>query len=339
MIGAGLLVLVALIGGLVFWVRRARPGAEPAAPASEPRSHRVPLVTEAFVYLGAILLLAGGGTAIGQRWDDLGQSSRLAILAGATLVSLLVGAFARRSKEPAFRRLASVAWVLSVAGMAGTVGVTADWNDLSDHSSVLAVTGAMTMYGAVLWFFLRAPLQHVVTFGALLFAVANVYGRFWVGCPEWVVPVTLWATGAAWAGLGWARRIPPGWLAVPAGLLVVLITPTGIQYAPTRYALGIGTAAAVMTLSVIGRFVPGLALGSIAMLGYVVGVMTTYFADSLGVPAALALGGVALLVVAAVVTRFLPRLRTTPPPVPTPVEAEPAEPKGRVGAGRHSTRS
>jgi len=50
------------------------------------------------------------------------------------------------------------------------------------------------------------------------------------------------------------------------------------------YAIGIATAAAAMAASVPLRNTPLLALGTLAMFGYVTSVVVSYFHQSLGVP-------------------------------------------------------
>jgi hypothetical protein len=85
------------------------------------------------------------------------------------------------------------------------------------------------------------------------------------------------------------------------------------------FAIGIATAAAAMAASVPLRNTPLLALGTLAMFGYVTGVVVRYFHQSLGVPGALAITGVLILGLAAVTARLL---RATRPPKPEQPGAE-----------------
>jgi hypothetical protein len=111
-----------------------------------------------------------------------------------------------------------------------------------------------------------------------------------------------------------ARYVEPLWVTVPSGVLLALIAPSlAAGEHGWVFAIGIATAAAAMAASVPLRNTPLLALGTLAMFGYVTGVVVRYFHQSLGVPGALAITGVLILGLAAVTARLL---RATRPPKP-----------------------
>jgi len=133
--------------------------------------------------------------------------------------------------------------------------------------------------------------------------------------------------------LGWYRFVEPLWLTLPSGVLLALLAPSlaAGQYGWV-YAIGIATAAAAMAASVLLRNTPLLALGAPAMFGYLTSVVVRYFHQSLGVPGALAITGVLILVLAAVTARLM---RAAHPPRPgepgasTPSHlTHPPEPEG-----------
>ena len=107
------------------------------------------------------------------------------------------------------------------------------------------------------------------------------------------------------------------------------------------YAIGIATAAAAMAASVPLRNVPLLALGALAMFGYVTSVAARYLHDSLGVPSALAITGVLIIGLAVVSARLMREGHTPkpgrmdaekPPPVtlpPKPTESGADKPSHR----------
>ena len=107
-----LVALVALLFGAFYaWARRE--GVVAPGPAGEEVAgqRRISLVTEALAYVGAILVLAGGGAAVAQRWDDLGAWGHVSVFAGTAAFFLVVGIllFARaRRGRPATRRCALV---------------------------------------------------------------------------------------------------------------------------------------------------------------------------------------------------------------------------------------
>jgi len=141
-------------------------------------------------------------------------------------------------------------------------------------------------------------------FLGVMLSVASVV-RFVVHDPAaWMIAVPFWAIGLARAAGGWWRRIAPWFIAVPLGLLVALIAPAPIESSGVKFSLGIATAGMVMALSVMAKFTPGLAIASVALLGYVIGAVTYYFGDTLGVPASLSIAGLLILVLAAVAMRW-----------------------------------
>ncbi len=86
---------------------------------------------------------------------------------------------------------------------------------------------------------------------------------------------------------------------------MALISPAAIdQPSGLRFGLGIATATTVMTLAVVAKFTPALAMGAVAELGYVIGAVAYYFGDTLGVPASLAIAGFLILVMAAAAARW-----------------------------------
>jgi hypothetical protein len=301
-----LLLLIAIIGGVALWVQQSRSQPHPAGDSAEGlRTNRVSLLTEAVGYVGTILVLAGAGAAVGQHWEDIGSAGRLAILGTATLIFLGVGWLVRSSAEPAYRRLTSVTWAVSTAAFAGTVAVVNEVYDTSDKTTFLTVATATTVYAAVLWLVHQRAIQQAVLLVGILVSTAAVVVRMVDEPDPWMIAVPLWAIGLAWAAAGWLRRLAPWFVAVPLGVFVGLIAPSAVgEPSALRFGLGIGTGVTVMALSVWARFTPGLAMASVALLGYVVGAVSFYFGDTLGVPASLTIAGLLILALAAVSMRW-----------------------------------
>lgn len=337
--GILLLVVVAIVGGIGLWARSRQGVSRPAVSSTpvEPPVHHVPLLTEAVGYIGAILLIAGAVTAVGQRWDDIATPGRLALLGGAAVLFLGIGLLVRRGADPAFQRLTGVSWAVSVLAAAGTVGVGMDATDASDHTEFIVTSLAATGYAAILWLANRHAIQQAVLFIGVLYSAAAIVVNLVDEPANWMVALPIWAIGVGWAVAGWTRRLTPWFTAVPLGLLVALIAPSAMPHpSGLRYGLGIGTAAGVMAFGVLAKFVPGLAMSSVAMLGYVVGAVTFYFGDTLGVPASLAIAGLAILILATVAMRWhwFSGKREQPPAVTAPTDpAQPTRP------GRHVARA
>jgi hypothetical protein len=309
-------VAVALIfGGFYFWARRQGLLTTGQAAQGKPDARRISLLTEAVGYVGAIFILAGGIAAVSQRWPSITGWGRVGVLAGAAVFFLLVGMFVRRVHEPAIQRLVDVVWFLSVAGVAGAVGFAASGvYGTTAAVTALAVGVGITLYSAVLWLVRRHALENFALFAGLIVTICAVIFTVDSSPPSLVFAVALWGFGLAWAGLGWRRYVEPLWVSVPSGVILALIAPglAAGEYGWV-YAIGIATAVAAMAASVPLRNTPLLALGTLAMFGYLTSVVVRYFHQSLGVPGALAITGVLILGLATVTARLM---RATHPPKP-----------------------
>lgn len=318
-----LVAVVALVfGGFYRWARSHGELARAPAPGQEQR--RIPLLTEAVAYIGMILVLAGGITALGQRWNTFSATGHVAVLAGAAVFFLVAGLLLRRVPEAAIQRLVSVSWLLSVATWAAAAGYLT--HDLiyapgargAGAVSVLVSGLAAAVYAAALW--LRRPraLQDLALFGGLVTTICGIVATAALGQPARVVvlacALALWAFGLVWALLGWRRYIGPMWMTIALGALLALIAPS-LAAGPYgwMYATGTVTAGAAMALSVPLRNAVLLGLGAVSAFGYVTAVVITYFHESLGVPATLSLTGALILALTVLTTRLLRRSRPGPP--------------------------
>ena len=329
----GLAVIAALVfSGFYQWARRHGQLTDETTGEREQRKRRIPLLTEAVAYIGAILVLAGGVAAIGQRWAHFTTWGQVALLAGAAAFFFLVGILVRGVREPAIQRLVSVTWFLSVAGVAAAAGLAT--HDLiytpgdpnADAVTILSVGLAAAVYSAALWLARRRAVQAAALFAGLVITICGIIATVAGTQPAHWAPLAyalaLWVFGLAWAALGWRRYIEPMWATVPLGATLALIAPM-VATGPYgwMYATGIVTAATAMAISVPLRNTVFLGLGAVAMFGYVTSVAVTYFHQSLGVPAALSITGVLIIGLAVITARLM---RATRPP--KPAEAAPRQP-------------
>ena len=195
---------------------------------------------------------------------------------------------------------------------------------------------AVTVYAAALWLVRRRALQNLALFAGLVITILGIVDIITVPvrtgpasplspdinlpAPVLAIALPLWVFGLAWAGLGWRRYVEPLWVTIPCGVILALIAPSfAAGHYGWMYAIGIATAAAAMAASVPLRNVPLLALGALAMFGYVTSVAARYLHDSLGVPSALAITGVLILGLAVVSARLM---REAHPPKPEQMDAE-----------------
>jgi hypothetical protein len=175
----------------------------------------------------------------------------------------------------------------------------------------------MTVYSAALWLTRRRALQNAALFAGLVITICGIIATFASGSGQAHLlgpALALWGFGLAWAWLGWRRYVEPIWVTMPCGAILALYAPS-LTVGPQGwvYAIGIATAAAAMAASVPLRNTPLLALGTLAMFGYVTSAVLQYFRQSLGVPATLAITGALILCLAVVSARLM---RATRPPKP-----------------------
>lgn len=327
-----LLVLAAVFVGFFLWSRRQGLVDSGSTSPGVPSRGRISLLTEAVAYVGAILILAGGVAAIGQRWNDLPLWQQVGIWATGAVFFLAVGLFVRGVPDPAAQRLVGVVWLLSVMGVTGTVVFATQ--DGGGPVVALQVGAATAAYAAVLWWFGKRALLGAVLFAGLVMTVVGAVGTL-TGEPVPSLPValSLWLLGLVWALLGWRRYLEPIWVSTPLGVLLALLAPSfTVGDHGWMYLVGLGTAAAAMGLSVPLRNTPLLGLGTVAMFGYVTSIVVRYFGDSLGVPAALALTGVVILVLAAVTARLVRMSHAGPKLEPQrPAGGQPEQPAPPAG--------
>lgn len=302
----GVAAIAALVVGTYTWVHRVHPaqGGIPTGP--EPaHERRFSPAAEALGYVGAILILSGGGVAVGRRWNEFGTPGRFSILAAVAAVFLVVGMFVIRSADPAMRRLASVTWTISTAAVTGAAAVALfDGTSLTDGEAAMWMTATATAYAAALWTANPRALQHLAYYAGLNATAATALALAFDDASLWIA-LTLWAIALGWARLGWQKIARPWWVAVPVACLMALIAPSiAIGDHGWLFLIAIPTAAAMMAPAIAARFLPVLGLGALGLFGYVTGAVVRYFGDSLGVPGALAITGVLVLLVAVWASRI-----------------------------------
>ena len=273
----------------------------PALPA-----RRVPLVTEALGYLGSALALAAGRVFLGQVWDEIARSGRLAILGGAAALLWLAGWSLRRMEEPALGRLMGVLWFGSVGFFAAFLALAAPSAKENEHAlpTLFAGIGA-TIYGAVLWLVRKQSLQLLAAFGGTITLVIGVILTSWQNPPVWVVAIAVWALGGILLALGWREVATPAFAAILAGAVAAAIGPSvGGASASGMLFVGLATAVGLMAASVGLHRTELLGVGALAVFMYVVSISSRFFAETLGAPLTLLIAGVALLVLALVSTRL-----------------------------------
>ncbi len=299
------LVAVLVLGGFSVWAKRRDLPSLQRAPAGEGERH-VSLLAEAVAYVGIVLILAGVVATVSQQWSRVPYWGQVLIFLAAAALFLVAGIVASSNPEPALQRMVDVVWFLSVGCVAGAVGFGLQ---RSDGPVLVLLVGIVTSgYAAALWMLRTRAVQQAALFAGLVVTdVGAVLVAAGTRPPAWLaLGLTLWGLGLVWSLLGWQQYVEPLWAAMGAGVVLTLVAPAlSLDAHGWVYAVAFGTAAAAMAVSVPLRNAPLLAVGTVAMFGYLTSLVVRYFGDSLGVPAALSITGVLILALAATAGRLL----------------------------------
>lgn len=271
-------------------------------PGGSARILRLPLI-EALGYLGGLLALSGAVTLAVQYWPQMPSTARLVLLAVVAVVSWLVGARIRDAAAPALIRLRGALWLASSAAVAGFAGqFAADVVHAGDAAVLFWVGAAAAGHAGLLWRCRDRPLQHLA---CLAGALAAVCGAADLAAGSAVVGLAIAAAGAVWVAGGWYRLLPPPALALLGGGAAVLAGAgvTAGDWPGAAPLIGLAAAAALAAAGVATNRTPLTVVGLAGGFLYLPWTVGHFFADSLGIPVAMVLCGVALLVVTLVLLR------------------------------------
>ncbi|MGH7549244.1 MAG: DUF2157 domain-containing protein [Gemmatimonadota bacterium] len=287
------------------------------------------LAATALGYLGASVALVGGVVAASRSWSEMGTGSRLALAGGATLLLLVAGWVARRCDHPALRSLDGFLWFLSAGGAAFTAGLVGhDVLEMEGRSVVLLAGSATALWALPLWRIRPGPLQEIaVVVGLAVFVEALLHHL--PGPPDELHGLPLWGLGAVWALLAWGRLLPERRSSFPLAGVALLLGAQILSFGwrDAGLALGVGTAVTLLAASVGLKSMLPLGFGAAGVLLFLPQIVFEYLGDTLGVPLALLVCGVALLGAALLTARLKGTVR----------EEVPAE--SRVGGGRDRRRA
>jgi len=268
------------------------------------KPRRISAVAEIVGYLGALLILVGGGSLYVQERDAMSHVVRVAVPAFGALAALVGGIFLIRTSEFSFRRLGAVLWMISVGLVAGAIAVAlVDTPVIVPQYTAFVVGAASLVYAVILYRLCKHEATQAAMFAAAVTTLAGVIA--WVN-PQgdnaqiWFA-VPLVALGLAWVIAGATSVVVPRTIALVLGSFLALYMPqliAGTNIVWMAFVLGLAVAGGLLAASTWLRSTPVLVLSAIGLFMYLVGVITQYLSDTVGAPLALLLSGVALLAVA-----------------------------------------
>lgn len=279
------------------------------------------LAATALGYLGASVALVGGVVAASREWSEMATGSRLALAGGATLLLLAAGFFARRRDHPALRSLDGFLWFLSAAGAAFTAGLVGhDVLEFETRTISLLAGLVAALWGFLLWRIRPGPLLGIAMVVGLAVFLEALLAHL-PGPPDELHGLPLWGLGAVLALLGWGRLLfrGPGSFALAGVLLLLGAQILSFGWRPAGLTLGIGTAAALLAVSVLLRSMAHLGFGAAGVLVFLPQIVFEYLGDTLGAPLALLVSGIAILAGAFLTARLGGTLRGRKDPAGSPV--------------------
>lgn len=304
-----LFVATAAVAGAVeywHWLQR-RSATDPAEPKRDQRAERrVSLVTESLATVGAILVLAGSGVSISQRWVLVTDWGRVGILAIVAIGFLIAGFIVRWLTASATQPLTELMWCASAACVVGAAAIaSAGAYRQSAAMTLLIAGGTAAIYSITLWLLCRREMLMVAAFAGLVGALCGAIPVVAADATPWLAAgLGLWLIGLAWIALGWRYPEPLG-TSISLGAVLALSGPAiALHQTHWTYMVGIVTAAAVMAVSVPLQNVVFVAFGSCALLGYITAVVVQYADRWVGVPESLVIVGLVLIGVALVTVRL-----------------------------------
>ncbi|MGO4340999.1 DUF2157 domain-containing protein [Pedococcus sp. 2YAF34] len=285
----------------------------PGLPVTVPTTPSGSLVTEALGYVGGILILIAAMVIGGLYFDDLGRVGRLAVTLTATTALVVAGFLVPVAADrPATGRLRSVLWVLAVMGTGLFTGLLADQTFHLAGEEVAFVTSAATTLGAAeLWRRHRWLPQQAAVLVGLAVALGSGTAAFLGDGGSDASGLAIWGLGGVWLMLGWGRHLRPRYGTDLLGGITLSVGSEITMEHDWGSVLAVASAVLLVLAGVRLRSLVLLAVGSLATLGVVPGVMQRYFPDTVAAPLALLAVGIVLVLAARATTKGWGRHRGT----------------------------
>ena len=281
--------------------------------------------TEVITYAGALVTLAGLGTLLGTQYRQLGVIGRLAIPGLVAVAALAVAWILPRERARARRAQTSLVTLAVVAialfvgqlqvelvgGPTASIG-TDTGTRIALVSSLIAAVLAAAFLSRLRAGLLAAELSIAVLI-ASGYTVARLHlDRGWATEIVFLVAAVLLLLAAEYGrslNVLWATEV----LAFAGGLAPIVTAFIAAGDGNLALELFGGLLAAAAFAAAVLRSSAGYAFaGGIGLFAFVLDIEFRYFRSSLGFAVSLVISGLALLGIALLLARIIPRLRPTP---------------------------
>jgi hypothetical protein len=287
--------------------------------------------TEVITYAGALVTLAGLGTLLGTQYRQLGVIGRLAIpglvaIAALLVARLLPGQRARgRRAQTSLVTLGVAAIGLFIGQLQAELEGGPDANigpDTGYRIILLAALASVILAGAALWRLRAGLLASELSVALIVTAVSFIAWLHLQGAwPR--ETVFLGVAIILIAGAEYGRRSKVLWATEILGFfgvtipIVVAFIVAGDGNLPLELLAGLLAVGAFA--AAVYRGSAGYALaGGVGLFAFVLDIEFRYFRSSLGFAVSLVISGLALLGIALLLARLLPRFRSSAPTLPSP---------------------
>ena len=259
------------------------------------------VLSRLFAYLGGTFVFVGLGIFVGMRWDDLGPAGRVLLTLGPGLC-LFVLALVCTSDE---RLEAAATPLFLVAGLVQPTGVLVMLREYgsggeAEHAVLFTSLVMLVQQGCTFW----ARRRTVLAFTTIVFGSIAVFVSLdLLDANMYMTGITM---GASLLCIGWSldrspHRAIAGVVYFFGAALLLEETYAWLRREPLEI-LFLGLACAMVVLATVARSRSLLAVGTVALIGYIADFIYQHFADNLGAPLVLmAIGLVFIGAVAAAV--------------------------------------
>jgi hypothetical protein len=261
------------------------------------------VVSRIFAYLGGTFVFVGLGIFVGMRWDDLGSAGRvlLTLGPGACLFVLALVCTTDARLEAAATPLFLVAGLVQPTGLLVMLQEYGRGGEV-EHAVLFTSLVMLVQQGCTFW----ARRRTVLAFTTIVFGlIAAVVALDLLDANMYVVGITL---GASLLCVGWSldrspHRAIAGLVYFFGAALLLEESYAWLRREPAEI-LFLGAACGVVVLAAVARSRSLLAVGTVALVGYIADFIYRHFADNLGAPLALMAMGLVFLGLGAAAVRI-----------------------------------
>ena len=241
------------------------------------------VLSRLFAYLGGTFVFVGLGIFVGMRWDDLGPAGRVLLTLGPGLC-LFVFALVCTSDE---RLEAAATPLFLVAGLVQPTGLLVMLREYgnggdAEHAVLFTSLVMLVQQGCTFW----ARRRTVLAFTTIVFGSVAVFVSLdLLDASMYMTGITM---GASLLCIGWSldrspHRAIAGVVYFVGAALLLEETYAWLRREPLEI-LFLGLAGATVVLATVARSRSLLAVGTVALIGYIADFIYQHFADNLGAP-------------------------------------------------------